>query len=45
MTEEAKKCRSPDVLVSLALAHFRIDYEPAWLTRMAVELSSSPSLK
>jgi hypothetical protein len=45
MTKQAKTCSSPDVLSSLAMAHFRIDYEPAWLTKMAMELTHSTSLK
>jgi hypothetical protein len=45
MTKQAKTCSSPDVLSSLVMAHFRIDYEPAWLTKMTMELTHSTSLK
>lgn len=38
MKKQAKASQSPEVLSSLAMAHFRIGYEPTWLTKMAVEV-------
>lgn len=40
MEDRVKNCHDPDKLAMLAVANFRLDYEPAWVLKEAQRLTA-----